>query len=191
MQAIRPIRFLPLLALLAAISAPALIAQVSPMRLTAPPGPESRDLPTRGQGHWYQGARGLEQAMAEAEKTGVPVAVYFYTDWCPYCRNFQSYLLDATAVDAYFEGMAKVRINPEKGAEAAALARKYGIHGYPSFYLHPQAQAKAEPLSPFVQERRSFRIRTPGEFITACKAVVEKGAAAAEKPAGEKAGASR
>jgi thiol:disulfide interchange protein len=184
----RPIRFLPLVAGLAAISA---LAQMSPLRLTSPAGPETRDHAIRAQGHWYQGPRGLEQAMAEAEKKGTPVAVYFYTDWCPYCRNFQSYLLDATAVDAYFEGLAKVRINPEKGAEAAALAKKYGIHGYPSFYLHPQAQAKAEPLSPFIQERRSSRIRTPGEFIAACKAVVER-AGNAEKPAGEKVvGASR
>lgn len=183
----KPSRFLPLIALLAAISAP---AQTSPMRLASPAGPETRDHAIQAQGHWYQGARGLEQAMAEAEKKGVPVAVYFYTDWCPYCRNFQTYLLDANSVDDYFQGMAVVKINPEKGAEAAALAKKYGIHGYPAFYLHPRAQAKAEPLSPFVQERRSFRIRTPGEFIAACKAVVEQGTAAGS-PAGEKAGGAR
>jgi thiol:disulfide interchange protein len=156
-----------LLVLLAA-SAPAL--QLQPR-----PGPETRDLPNRGTSRWYQGAKGYEQAKAEAEAKNLPLAVYFYTDWCPHCRNFQSNLLDAASVDAYLGGIVKVRINPEKNG--AELAKQYGISGYPTFFLQARAGDKPERLSPWMQDRQGSRLRTPGEFIAACKERVGGGGA--------------
>lgn len=161
---------------LASLSLAVLLAASATAQLQPRPGPETRDLPNRASSRWYQGAKGYEQAKAEAEARNLPLAVYFYTDWCPYCRSFQSNLLDASAVDDYLGGIVKVRINPEKGG--AALAKQYGITGYPTFFLQARVQDKPERLSPWIQERRSSRLRTPAEFIAACK---ERVAAAAPR----------
>lgn len=141
--------------------------------------PENGGRPLRPQGAWHQGAHGYEAAMAEAQEKGLPVAVYFYTDWCGYCRKFESGLLDTNAVDAWIDDIVAVRINPEKGKDAMALAQKYGIRGYPSFFLHASATARPATLSPWVQDGSGSRLRTPGEFIAAGKAMV----AAAPPPA--------
>lgn len=156
---------------LAMMLAGAALAQLSPMRERA--SPEKADRPLRPQGHWHQGARGFEAAMEEAGQKGLPVAVYFYTDWCGYCRKLESYLLDTNSVDAWLDSIVAVRINPEKGRDAMDLARQYGVRGYPSFFLHTSAAAKPEPLGAWVRDTTGSRMRTPGEFIAAGKAMVE------------------
>lgn len=156
---------------LAVMLAGAALAQMSPLRERA--SPEKGDRPLRPQGHWYQGARGLEQAMEEAGQKGLPVVVYFYTDWCGYCRKLESNLLDTNSVDAWIDSIVAVRINPEKGRDAMALARQYGIRGYPSLFLHTSATARPETLNAWIRDGRGTRMRTPGELIAAGKAMVE------------------
>jgi len=76
--------------------------------------------------------------MRLADEGDKPVLVYFYTDWCPYCREFDDQLVAAPEVDTYLREIVAVRINPELGAAEAELARRYGINGFPALYVHPR-----------------------------------------------------
>ena len=69
---------------------------------------------------WLQGADGLYDALVKVkEGQSPPLVVYFYTDWCGYCRQFERELLGTDAVKKSFQEMLTVRINPEKGPARA------------------------------------------------------------------------
>jgi thiol:disulfide interchange protein len=114
---------------------------------------------------WHEGAEGFRKAMQEAEADGLPVAVYFYTDWCPYCRQLHSELLTKPAVEEHFKRVVKVRINPEKGTAEREIANQYKVTGYPSFFMHPKAKASYVRVNGQVREGNGWRVKTPAEFI--------------------------
>lgn len=130
---------------------------------TPPPSPEPPPVETklaRLPYTWYEGFQGYRLAMQEAAETGLPVAVYFYTDWCPYCRQLDREVLYKPEVLACFTHVIKVKINPEDGPEEEAISDRYGVGGYPSFFIQPSATAGAVKI----------QRRTADDFIAFCKA---------------------
>ena len=59
--------------------------------------------PTWNEIEWFEDAAGYAEAVSQAEATGDPVLVYFYTHWCPYCRQLNKGLLGDPAVQAVTE----------------------------------------------------------------------------------------
>ncbi|HEY9419830.1 MAG TPA: thioredoxin family protein [Thermoanaerobaculia bacterium] len=119
---------------------------------------------------WHEGAAGFREAMKEAEADGLPVAVYFYTDWCPYCRQLNTELLAKPAVEEHFKRVVKVRINPEKGAAEREVANQYKVRGYPAFFVHPSAKGTAVQVQGQVREGNGWRVKTPEEFVATVRA---------------------
>jgi thiol-disulfide isomerase/thioredoxin len=109
---------------------------------------------------WYEGSQGYRWAMEEAAETGLPVAVYFYTDWCPYCRQLDSEILRAPQVLEYFTHVIKVKVNPEDGPEEQEISDAYGVTSYPSFFIESPARGRAVRI----RERH-----VPEEFVTSCQ----------------------
>lgn len=99
-------------------------------------------------GDWLDGANGYARGMEQAQSTGKPMLVYFYTDWCPYCRKFENNLLPQPEVKKALENFIQIRINPEKGAREGRLADQYRVRGYPSVYFfNPLSEKKAVEVS--------------------------------------------
>ena len=86
-------------------------------------------------GDWRDGADGHWAAKKDAERDAVPMYVYFRTDWCGVCKQFDAATLDSPEVQKYLAPFAKVRINPDKGRAEKDLAKQYGVRGYPSMWL--------------------------------------------------------
>ena len=80
---------------------------------------------------WLYGAAGYARAVELQRQLNVPLVVYFYTDWCPYCRSLDNQYLPATPVQDYLQGVVKVRINPEHGVTERALAKRFNVSAYP------------------------------------------------------------
>jgi thiol:disulfide interchange protein len=115
---------------------------------------------------WHEDADGYRQALETADATGAPVFVYFYTDWCPYCRQFNTELLGDARVQGQIGEMLAVRVNPERGPDERSLATHYRVRGYPALFVYTP-QGKGE----FQQVRRTVstadgrpRLKTPEEF---------------------------
>ena len=89
------------------------------------------------------------------------MVIYVYTDWCPYCREFERDLLDTRAVEAYLrDEVVKVRVNPETSAGARALANELGVEGYPTvLVMTPGGRPDRMGL------RVNGRLRPPSDFI--------------------------
>jgi len=114
---------------------------------------------------WYEGASGYASAMEEARQDHRVVAVYFYTDWCHYCRELEDKLLQTPAVQEHLTAVVKVKINPESGAEEEELARRYGIEGYPSFFIETPQLGRRQMINRSIDDR----LKTPEEFVDSCR----------------------
>lgn len=111
---------------------------------------------------WYEGASGFQQGIEEAEREGKTLAVYFYTDWCGYCRQLESELLNRVKVEEFLKYLVKIRVNPESGSRERSLANAYGVRGYPSFFI------QSTPGSTPQKIRRTDRggLKSPEEFVS-------------------------
>jgi thiol:disulfide interchange protein len=114
---------------------------------------------------WRKGASGFSDADEERKRLGAPMAVYFYTDWCGYCRRLDSEYFSSSEVEETLRGVVRVRINPETGAAEQAIAKRFGVRGYPSFFI-VSADGGAKRVHPF----RSDGEMSPRDFAEACRA---------------------
>ena len=97
---------------------------------TLPPG--GRDVAPLATGPgWHSGADGYVAAKTESERAGLPLLVYFYTDWCPNCRHFDAKVLPDPAVAGALGQFVKVRIIVEQGNREAGLHKLLGGRGVP------------------------------------------------------------
>ena len=82
---------------------------------------------------WYEGAAGLAAALEVQQRDRLPLFLYIYTDWCPYCRRE---LLTDEEVDGYLDAVLAVRLNPETGGRESQLAQRFGVRGYPTLVMY-------------------------------------------------------
>lgn len=125
---------------------------------------------------WQQGADGLYSALASLKEkpAAPPMVIYFYTDWCGYCRQFERELLGTTPVKKYFEDVLAVRINPEKGPRERKIADYYGVLGYPAFFVRSNRSNTLSRIERMRVEQGRPRMMTPDEFIAAVRSAGER-----------------
>ena len=116
---------------------------------------------------WLDGASGYSRAVKLQQELKVPLIVYFYTDWCPYCRELDAEYLTHPAVQEYLRGVVKVRINPEHGPAEREIGNKYDVRGYPRFYVIRTPSSVPRNMQPF----RQSGVLTPEQFAKACQQV--------------------
>ncbi len=74
--------------------------------------------------------RDLPTALARAVSEKKIVMIDFYTDWCGWCRQFDSSTLSNANVQRALESVVSVRLNAEKDGREAA--ERFGVDGYPT-----------------------------------------------------------
>ena len=115
---------------------------------------------------WHEGFSGYQQAVAEQGKTGKPLALFFYTDWCDSCKKLRNTVLASSEFSTYKSQLISLKINPENGAQEKRIADRFGVYGYPTFII-----LKADSAKP--QYVRNTNNITPSEFIQACNAAIQ------------------
>ena len=84
---------------------------------------------------WFTGGAEFMKAMEAHVKLNVPIVIYFYVDWCPYCHELERDYFPDAAMREYLNGVVKVRVNPELSPANRELAKMFRIRGYPSFFV--------------------------------------------------------
>ena len=110
---------------------------------------------------WLHGATGFARAVELQRELNVSLVVYFYTDWCPYCRTLDEQYLRDPSVHRALQRSIVVKINPEYGAEERLIADRYGVTGYPTFLIMDHASAAPRDVQPF---RKGGNHLTPQQF---------------------------
>ena len=126
--------------------------------------------------NWFSDASGYTQAMREHDRLKKPLLIYFYTDWCPYCRRLNTQVMGSAAVQKYLGSLVKVRINSERGVQEKELANRYHIRGYPALFLFPANSNRLLALSPYRRSQTGWVLMTPDEFIRKCQALAGRDA---------------
>ena len=110
---------------------------------------------------WLSGAAGYQRALAQQRGSDEAVLVYFYTDWCPYCRRFNQNIVPSSELAEYLRHAIAVRVNSEAGHAEEALAAQFRVSGYPMIFVIP-ADGSPTEVAPF---------EDPAQFVAACEAV--------------------
>ena len=118
---------------------------------------------------WLHGATGFARAVELQRELNVSLVVYFYTDWCSYCRTLDEQYLRDPSVHRALQRTITVRINPEYGVEEKKIAERYGVTGYPAFLIMDNESARPRNVQPF---RKGGNHLTPQQFAQACQEVV-------------------
>ena len=74
---------------------------------------------------WPQGPHNYKAIHDIAVKEEKPLLVYFYTDWCPYCKRLNSEYIASPEFNKLFSGIYRVQINPGKSKSGDILFKKY------------------------------------------------------------------
>ena len=113
---------------------------------------------------WYEGAEGYDKAQRQLKQMRPrPLVVYFHVDWCGYCARFKDDFLPDPLMRRFLSNVFRVHVNPERSPQDKALADRFGVRGYPSFFVlcpgeqpgqahrvHPFWDKQAIPVSDFV-----------------------------------------
>lgn len=118
-------KFLWATALLAAPLGLIWVSQAAPPK-KAPP----KKAPAKTAGIvWFTA---LAPALKQAQKTGKPLFIDVYTDWCGPCKMLDQTVYRDKAFIAKSRNWTMVKINPEKSAAGDAVAKKYKVTGFPT-----------------------------------------------------------
>ncbi len=123
---------------------------------------------------WRNGADGLLEALEIVKSEPSVLVVYFYTDWCGYCRQFEAELLGTERMREWFARGVAVRINPEAGDVERQVARYYGVQGYPGFFVHNPEAGTFAKVQRMVMENGRPRLKSPEEFIATLEAAASR-----------------
>ena len=118
---------------------------------------------------WLHGATGFTRAVELQRQSRTAMVVYFYTDWCPYCRALDDQYLNAASVQRILQRTVAVRINPEDGPAERRIADRYGVTGYPTFLIMQNESARPRNVHPF---RKGGNNLTPDQFAKACEDII-------------------
>jgi thioredoxin-related protein len=117
--------------------------------------PAQKPVPTKANPaaiNWLKYDQGLKQAEKEKKK----VMVFFYTDWCGYCKKMNNYtykdeevkkILAKNFVSVTVNGESKNTILVDKAnITERELTSRFGVRGFPTiWFLEPSAE-KIFPL---------------------------------------------
>ncbi|HVQ28810.1 MAG TPA: thioredoxin family protein [Vicinamibacteria bacterium] len=104
--------------------------------------------------YWLTGASGYEDAVRRRQASSAPLVLYFFTDWCPYCKAVDRDLFSSAEADRYMSrAVVRVRINPEEGDAERRLADQFHVTGYPTFLVLPASSTDPQRCSLFREGR--------------------------------------
>lgn len=104
--------------------------------------------------------RDFDKAKELAADADKPIIIDFYTDWCSWCKKFdKEQMTTAQAIDYFTNEVVMVKINAEVDT---ALAREYGVIGYPTFVLTSSDGTEIDrtsyfPIDEFIKTMSDFQ----------------------------------
>lgn len=116
---------------------------------------------------WYSGHVGYNEAMKVSDENETPAIIYMHTDWCKYCKEFESELLTNYDVKNNLAQFVKIKINPEKSDQNKQLYKKLNGKGYPTIMFQYGKNGKlAYVRAPYTRNGNGWKLMTANEFTT-------------------------
>ena len=114
---------------------------------------------------WYTDPASFESIEQAAKKKNKPYILFFYTDWCGYCKKMNKKYLSDTKVKQVLSRYYRIKINPDDGEKEYALAQEKGVTGYPDFrVVHPDG--RSIEIHPF-RKGESLKVKSFIKYLKA------------------------
>ncbi len=112
---------------------------------------------------------GLSEGLSNAESEKKPAVIFFYTEWCVYCKKMDSEVFADREVFQYMnENFISIRVNPEQNREtieimgekisAAKLMSYTGARGFPTILFFDSKKKPVTTLPGFVEKKMFLNI---------------------------------
>ena len=111
---------------------------------------------------WYTKASNFAEIKMAAKEKDQPYILFFYTDWCGYCKKMNKNYLSNEKIQQIISKYYRIKINPEKGEAEGNLAQEKGVQGFPDFRIvhpngisikvHPFKRSGSLTINEFIQE---------------------------------------
>jgi len=107
-----------------------------------------------------------DAGLARARKDKKLVMIDVYTDWCGWCKKLdRDTYSDKGVGDKVARDFVAVKLNPEKSARGATLAKQFGVTGYPHIVFVDATGAKVSEIIGYVP---------PGQFLKQLEMITDK-----------------
>lgn len=87
------------------------------------------------------------QSFEKAQKTGKPMVVWFYVDWCGYCKRFAPVFAKVIKTKEFKDNFAAAFVNCED-PNNQKLMEEYRIEAYPTVFVVKPDGAKVQVDNP-------------------------------------------
>ena len=109
------------------------------------------------------------QTLDKALKKEKPVVVFFYADWCGYCKRFAPVFAKVTKSKEFKNNFSVAYVNCDDAANSA-LVSEYGIQGFPTVYVVD----KANDIKAMVDNGELFAPDAEKELVKTFLKIMEK-----------------
>lgn len=107
---------------------------------------------------------GYGEALEKSKKQGKPIFIFFYTDWCIYCKKMDRDVFSDRDIIAYMnDNYINVRVNPEnekgrmmimgKETSAAYLMSMTGAKGFPHIMFWDKKQQPVTTMPGYIDKK--------------------------------------
>jgi thiol-disulfide isomerase/thioredoxin len=112
--------------------------------------------------------------LAEAQATGKPVVLIFYTDWCPHCHNYSRVFYDREVVELAAR-FVMIRVERDGNRD---ISRQYDLDGdyIPrTFFLRPNGELLSDLDNGSSEYRYYLDEHGPGELLSLMREALSLG----------------
>ncbi len=105
---------------------------------------------------WYS----YDEGMALGKRQGKKMYIYFWAEWCTFCKKMEKETLNKSLVSSYLnKNFISIKVNSDKERETASL---YYVRGFPTSWFLTEDGQKISNLPGYVPPDMFLRIL---EFI--------------------------
>ena len=98
----------------------------------------------------------FDQGVSMAESQGKQIFLYFYADWCTYCRKMEKETFtDESVVNYLNENFIPISVNSDKNKK---VADNFRVRGLPTFWLLKPDSTRLSNLPGYIDSGRLMAI---------------------------------
>jgi thiol-disulfide isomerase/thioredoxin len=100
---------------------------------------------------WHSRA---DEAFAAARKSGKPVLVDLFAQWCGWCKTMEREVFNQERFQSYSERFVLLRVDVEDGGDGSDLQRRFSANSLPTLLLLDPKQALLGKIEGFMETER-------------------------------------
>lgn len=110
--------------------------------------------------------RSYDDGFAEAKKSGKPICLIFYTDWCPHCTRYSGVFHDAKVIEQS-KKFVMIRVNKDQNTDLSSKHAPDGQYIPRTFFLSSNGTVMGSIKAPRDKYQYFYNPQGPQELLAA------------------------